>query len=198
MAARCRDRSRDSDLGDLGNRITVAFDVNASGVVVGGSEEPPSASDPARTRPVIATASLTPCGRSGGFARGSTTAAGSRDSVMPPMAPFIRWCGVRTAPVQSATWGPWAGPSDGSNTITEDGRVVGPQGETRARCGHGDGRLRTLRPLLPSLTEGGANYAVDLNARGLIVGNGTDAAGFNHATIWRNGANSRHQPLFPA
>jgi uncharacterized membrane protein len=83
------------------------------------------------------------------------------------------------------------------NTITEDGRVVGlsetPQGAVRAWYWSGSGPVA----LLPSLTEGGANYAVDLNPHGLIVGNGTDAAGFNHATTWRSGGIQDIHHRFP-
>jgi probable HAF family extracellular repeat protein len=108
------------DLGDLHDRITIAFDVNASGVVVGGSEEAAFGFGPGpdeafvyrngvmETLPTWAVRVASP--------GGSTTAAGSRDGAMPPMARLIRWCGVPTAvaATRSWTWGPWAERSDGA------------------------------------------------------------------------------------
>jgi len=181
------------DLGALNGRTTVGFDVNASGVVVGGSVEASFGIGPGPDEAFVyrngVMETLPTLGGPGGFARrinDSGWITGWSDAADGTSHPVVwRPDGGGYEVIDLGTLG---GTFGWGNTITEDGRVVGlnetPQGAVRAWYWTGSGPVA----LLQSLTEGGANYAVDLNARGLIVGNGTDAAGFYHATIWRNGA----------
>ncbi|HSE69008.1 MAG TPA: hypothetical protein VLB12_18580, partial [Gemmatimonadales bacterium] len=180
------------DLGDLNDRITVAFDVNASGVVVGGSEEAAFGFGPGPDEAFVyrngVMETLPTLGGPGGFARrinNSGWITGLSDAADGTSHPVVWRPG--SGGYEVIDLGTLGGSFGWGNTITEDGRVVGlnetPQGAVRAWYWSGSGPVA----LLPSLTEGGANYAVDINAHDLIVGNGTDAAGFNHATIWRKG-----------
>jgi len=181
------------DLGDLNDRITVGFDVNASGVVVGGSEEAAFGLGPGPDEAFVyrngVMETLPTLGGPGGFARrinNSGWITGFSDAADGTTHPVV-WRPDGNGGYEVIDLGTLGGTFGWGNTITEDGKVVGlnetPGGAVRAWYWSGSGPVT----LLPSLTEGGANYAVDLNARGLIVGNGTDAAGFYHATIWRNG-----------
>lgn len=181
------------DLGALHGRITAAFDVNASGVVVGGSEEAAFGFGPGPDEAFVyrngVMETLPTLGGPGGFARrinNSGWITGFSDATDGTSHPVV-WRPDASGNYTVIDLGTLGGTIGWGNTITEDGKVVGAAetatGAFRAWYWSGSGPLT----LLPSLTEGGANYAVDINPLGVIVGNGTDAAGFNHATIWRNG-----------
>jgi probable HAF family extracellular repeat protein len=182
------------DLGDLHGRITIAFDVNTSGVVVGGSEEAAFGFGPGPDEAFVyrngVMETLPTLGGPGGFARrinNSGWITGFSDAKDGTSHPVV-WQPNEQGDYTVIDLGSLGGTDGWGNTITDDGKVVGlnetREGAFRAWYWGGSGPLTYL----PSLSQGGANYAVDLNARGLIVGNGTDAYGFNHATIWRNGA----------
>jgi uncharacterized membrane protein len=182
------------DLGDLHNRITIAIDVNASGVVVGGSLEGNFGFGPGPDEAFVyrngTMETLPTLGGPGGLARGINNSgwitgwSNTPDGTSHPVV----WRPDASGNYTVIDLGSLGGTFGWGNTITEDGQVVGlsetASGAVRAWYWSGSGPVTPLA----SLTEGGANYAVDLNRHGVIVGNGTDAAGFNHATIWRNGA----------
>jgi probable HAF family extracellular repeat protein len=192
------------DLGALNGRYTLAFDVNNAGVTVGGSVEAAYGFGPGPDEAFVhrdgVTHILPSLGGAGGFARRinnrdwiagySDTESGERHATVWRPGPD----GAYTA-IDLGTLG---GTFSWANNILDDGRVVGlsetADGAIVAWTWSGRGPLQPLS----SLTEGGANFAVDQNTSGFIVGNATDAAFYNRAVSWRRGTITDFSHLFPA
>lgn len=187
------------DLGKVNGRATIAFDANLRGDVVGGSVEFASGlsdgPDEAfvyrggglRVLPTLggANAFARRINNLGWIAGQSETAAGELHATV--------WRPRRDGDYTAIDLGTLGGSFSWCNTIDDLGRVVGlsetADGTIAAWRWDGHGPLRALR----SLTDGGDNFAIDLNLFGVIVGTATAADGNFHATRWfRGGVQDLH------
>jgi probable HAF family extracellular repeat protein len=177
------------DLGMLNGRATLAFDVNDFGVVVGASVEAAFGLGPGPDEAFVyrhgAMHVLPTLGGEGAFARrinnrgwivgNSTTADGESHATV--------WRPNAAGGYTPFRIGHMGGTYSWCNSITDDGRVVGlsetANGAVVAWVWDGHGPARPL----PSVSPDGQNFAVDLNHRNLIVGNGT-VGDFYHAARW--------------
>jgi uncharacterized membrane protein len=191
------------DLGALHGRPTIAFDANDRGVVVGGSLEFSAGlgdgPDEAFVYRDHMMQTLPTLGGPNAFARRINNhdwIVGQSDTPTGESHATV-WRPRRDGGYSAIDLGTLGGSFSWCNTIDDAGRVVGlsedATGAVIAWWWAGHGPLHPLR----SLTPGGANFAVDFNARGVIVGNGTIEDGSYHAARWLHGGIQDLHGRFP-